>query len=48
MNGKKIKVFAQKDPGGDRLDRRVGAQIVVESTGRFTDAKDAASTFAAP
>ena len=38
--GKKIKVFAQKDPG--LLDwNSVGAQIVVESTGRFTDAKEA-------
>src|SRR5579864_5751606 len=38
--GKKIKVFAQKDPA--LLDwNSVGAQIVVESTGRFTDAKDA-------
>jgi glyceraldehyde 3-phosphate dehydrogenase len=39
--GKKIKVFAQKDPA--QLDwASVGAQIVVESTGRFTEAKDAA------
>jgi len=38
--GKKIKVFATKDPA--ELDwASVGAQIVVESTGRFTDAKDA-------
>jgi glyceraldehyde 3-phosphate dehydrogenase len=38
--GKKIKVFAEKDPG--KLDwNSVGAQIVVESTGRFTDAHDA-------
>lgn len=38
--GKKIKVFAQKDPA--QLDwKSVGAQIVVESTGFFTDAKDA-------
>jgi glyceraldehyde 3-phosphate dehydrogenase len=40
VNGKKIEVFAQKDPGA--LDwNSVGAQIVIESTGRFTDAKDA-------
>src|SRR5690349_3911030 len=40
VNGKRIKVFAQKDPGA--LDwNSVGAQIVIESTGRFTDAKDA-------
>jgi glyceraldehyde 3-phosphate dehydrogenase len=38
---KKIKVFAVKDPA--ELDwNSVGAQIVVESTGRFTEAKDAA------
>ena len=38
--GKTIKVFAQKDPA--QLDwSSVGAQIVVESTGRFTDAKEA-------
>jgi glyceraldehyde 3-phosphate dehydrogenase len=40
VGGKKIKVFAIKDPA--ELDwSSVGAQIVVESTGRFTDAKDA-------
>jgi glyceraldehyde 3-phosphate dehydrogenase len=40
VGGKKIKVFAQKDPA--QLDwNSVGAQIVVESTGRFTDAKEA-------
>jgi len=40
VNGKKIKVFAQKDPGA--LDwNSVGAQIVIESTGHFTDAKEA-------
>src|SRR5215472_12001857 len=40
VGGKSIKVFASKDPG--ELDwNSVGAQIVVESTGRFTDAKDA-------
>ncbi len=39
--GKKIKVFATKDPA--QLDwSSVGAQIVVESTGKFTEAKDAA------
>ena len=38
VNGKKIKVFAEKDPA--KLDwPSVGAEIVVESTGRFTDAK---------
>jgi glyceraldehyde 3-phosphate dehydrogenase len=40
VGGKKIKVFAIKDPA--ELDwTSVGAQVVVESTGRFTDAKDA-------
>jgi glyceraldehyde 3-phosphate dehydrogenase len=38
--GKRIKVFATKDPA--QLDwSSVGAQIVVESTGKFTDAKEA-------
>jgi glyceraldehyde 3-phosphate dehydrogenase len=42
IGGKKIKVFAEKDPA--KLDwSSVGAEIVVESTGRFTDAKVAAS-----
>src|SRR5947209_16251684 len=41
IGSKKIKVFAVKDPA--ELDwSSVGAQIVVESTGRFTEAKDAA------
>ncbi len=40
LKGKKFKVFAEKDPG--KLDwNSVGAQIVIESTGRFTDAKEA-------
>ena len=40
IGDKRLKVFAQKDPG--ELDwNSVGAQIVVESTGRFTEAKDA-------
>jgi glyceraldehyde 3-phosphate dehydrogenase len=40
VGGKRIKVFATKDPA--QLDwTSVGAQIVVESTGRFTDAKEA-------
>src|SRR6266850_1382897 len=41
VNGKRIRVFATKDPA--EIDwPGVGAQVVVESTGRFTDAKDAA------
>jgi glyceraldehyde 3-phosphate dehydrogenase len=40
VGGKRIKVFAVKDPA--LLDwNSVGAQIVVESTGKFTDAADA-------
>src|SRR5207248_658082 len=40
LDGKTIKVFKSKDPA--ELDwNSVGAQIVVESTGRFTDAKEA-------
>lgn len=40
IDGKKIRVFAEKDPG--KLDwESVGAQVIVESTGRFTDATDA-------
>jgi glyceraldehyde 3-phosphate dehydrogenase len=41
VNGKKIKVFATKDPA--ELDwSSLGAQIVIESTGKFTDATLAA------
>ncbi|MCZ2076442.1 MAG: type I glyceraldehyde-3-phosphate dehydrogenase [Bryobacteraceae bacterium] len=40
VGGKRIKVFATKDPA--EIDwNSVGAQVVVESTGRFTDAKEA-------
>ncbi|HTM47627.1 MAG TPA: type I glyceraldehyde-3-phosphate dehydrogenase [Bryobacteraceae bacterium] len=40
VGGRKLKVFAQRDPG--ELDwTSVGAQIVVESTGHFTDAQKA-------
>ena len=40
VGGKKIKIFAIKDPA--EIDwSGLGAQVVVESTGRFTDAKDA-------
>jgi len=40
IDGKKLKVFATKDPA--EIDwPSVGADIVVESTGRFTDAVDA-------
>jgi glyceraldehyde 3-phosphate dehydrogenase len=41
IDGKRIKVFAIKDPA--EIDwSSVGAQVVIESTGKFTDAKDAA------
>ncbi|HEY1678598.1 MAG TPA: type I glyceraldehyde-3-phosphate dehydrogenase [Candidatus Sulfotelmatobacter sp.] len=40
VDGKTIKVFKEKDPAALPWDS-VGAQIVVESTGRFTDATDA-------
>jgi glyceraldehyde 3-phosphate dehydrogenase len=40
VNGKKIKVFAIKDPA--EIDwPSLGVDVVVESTGRFTDANDA-------
>src|SRR5579862_3716422 len=39
--GKRIRIFATKDPA--ELDwSSLGAQVVVESTGKFTDKKDAA------
>ena len=41
VNGRRIRIFATKDPA--EIDwPGVGAQVVVESTGRFTDGKDAA------
>jgi glyceraldehyde 3-phosphate dehydrogenase len=40
VDGKAVKVFAQKDPAA--LDwSSLGIQVVVESTGRFTNAEDA-------
>ncbi len=40
IDGKRIKVFATKDPA--QIDwNSVGAQIVIESTGRFTDGNEA-------
>jgi len=40
VGGKKIKVFSIKDPA--QIDwSSLGVQVVVESTGRFTDAKEA-------
>jgi glyceraldehyde 3-phosphate dehydrogenase len=47
VGNRKIRVFAQKDPA--LLDwNSVGAQIVVESTGRFTDAKEACKHIRGP
>lgn len=40
IDGKAIKVFKEKDPAALPWDS-VGAQVVIESTGRFTDANDA-------
>jgi glyceraldehyde 3-phosphate dehydrogenase len=40
VDGKTIKVFKEKDPGALPWES-VGAQVVIESTGRFTDANDA-------
>src|ERR1700690_3042569 len=41
VNGKRIHVYAIKDPA--EIDwSKFGAQVVIESTGRFTEAKDAA------
>jgi glyceraldehyde 3-phosphate dehydrogenase (phosphorylating) len=40
IDGKTIKVFKEKDPAVLPWET-VGAQIVIESTGRFTDANDA-------
>jgi glyceraldehyde 3-phosphate dehydrogenase len=40
LDGKNIKVFAEKDPG--KLDwGSLGVQVVIESTGKFTDAEKA-------
>ncbi|MGH7250171.1 MAG: type I glyceraldehyde-3-phosphate dehydrogenase, partial [Minisyncoccia bacterium] len=40
IDGRTIKVFAEKDPAKLPWES-VGAQVVLESTGRFTDANDA-------
>jgi len=47
VHGKKIKIFAIKDPA--EIDwASVGAQIVIESTGKFTDATQAAKHLRGP
>src|SRR5499427_2517614 len=40
VDGKNIKVFKEKDPAALPWET-VGAQVVIESTGKFTDANDA-------
>src|SRR5216110_2203859 len=40
VDGRTIKVFKEKDPAALPWES-VGAQVVIESTGRFTDANDA-------
>jgi glyceraldehyde 3-phosphate dehydrogenase len=47
IDGKKLKVFAQKDPALLPWDA-VGAEIVVESTGHFTDATKAKAHLRGP
>ena len=47
IDGKKVKVFAEKDPAKLPWDS-VGAQVVVESTGRFTDANQAKAHLRGP
>ncbi len=47
VGGKKIKIFATKDPA--EIDwPSVGADVVIESTGRFTEAKDASKHLRGP
>ena len=47
VNGKSIKIFATKDPAA--IDwASVGAQIVIESTGKFTDANAAKAHLRGP
>jgi glyceraldehyde 3-phosphate dehydrogenase (phosphorylating) len=40
VNGKSIRVFSEKDPAALNWES-VGAQVVIESTGKFTDAEKA-------
>src|SRR5690349_23659186 len=40
VDEKELRVFSEKDPAAIDWDS-VGAQVVVESTGKFTDAADA-------
>ena len=47
VNGKPIKIFATKDPAAIDWES-VGAQIVIESTGKFTDANAAKAHLRGP
>ncbi len=47
VDGKKIKVFTEKDPAKLPWES-VGAQIVIESTGKFTDAEKAKAHLRGP
>jgi glyceraldehyde 3-phosphate dehydrogenase len=47
VNGKPIKIFATKDPAAIDWES-VGAQVVVESTGKFTDANAAKAHLRGP
>jgi glyceraldehyde 3-phosphate dehydrogenase len=47
VNGKSIRVFSEKDPAALNWDS-VGAQVVVESTGKFTEADKAKAHLRGP
>ena len=47
INGRSIKVFSEKDPAALKWDS-VGAQVVIESTGKFTEAEKAKAHLRGP
>jgi glyceraldehyde 3-phosphate dehydrogenase len=47
IDGKKLRVFSEKDPAAISWES-VGAQVVIESTGRFTDADQAGKHLRGP
>ncbi|HET6936740.1 MAG TPA: type I glyceraldehyde-3-phosphate dehydrogenase, partial [Candidatus Angelobacter sp.] len=47
INGKPMKVFSEKDPAAINWES-VGAQVVLESTGKFTDAEKAKAHLRGP